>query len=98
MKLHWVCLTLASVPAALASASAATITLFAGGGPRVTGPAAECRLADPFAVEFDARGNAFLCEMTNHRVLRVDTRGRLLVVTHSDLDSEARDRRRAFRR
>ena len=73
-------LSLAAVLAAFPSADAATLTLFAGGGTRVAGPATECRLADPFAVEFDAQGNAFICEMTNNRVLRVDPRGQLTTV------------------
>lgn len=37
----------------------------------------ECRLADPFAIDFDRQGNAYICEMTNNRVVKVDTRGEL---------------------
>ena len=80
MKHNVLLSTLATVLAMLSPASAATITLFAGGGTRAAGPAVECRLADPFAVEFDPQGNAFLCEMTNNRVLRVDTHGQLTTV------------------
>ena len=47
--------TLATVLAMLSPASAATVTLFAGGGPRAAGTAVECRLADPFAVELPFR-------------------------------------------
>lgn len=56
---------------------AATISMFAGGGEKATGRATECRLADPFACEFDAQGNAYICEMTNNRVVKVDARGQL---------------------
>lgn len=56
---------------------AATVSVFAGGGAKETGAATECRLADPFACEFDAQGNAFICEMTNNRVVKVDARGHL---------------------
>lgn len=58
---------------------AATLTLFAGGGAKGTGLATDCRLADPFAVDFDATGHTYICEMTNNRVLKVDSRGQLTV-------------------
>jgi sugar lactone lactonase YvrE len=58
---------------------AATLTLFAGGGAKGTGLATDCRLADPFATDFDAQGNTYICEMTNNRILKVDTRGQLTV-------------------
>jgi len=64
----------------VAQIDAATLTLFAGGGSLVTGPAAQCRLADPFAIEFDASRNGFLCEMTNNRVLKVDSTGTLTTI------------------
>lgn len=60
-----------------ANGRAATLTLFAGGGSKVTGLATDCRLADPFAVDFDAAGNTYICEMTNNRVVKVDARGQL---------------------
>lgn len=56
---------------------AATVSVFAGGGTKESGAAAECRLADPFACEFDSDGNAYICEMTNNRVVKVDGRGNL---------------------
>ena len=80
MKLNSLLLSIITALAMAHSATAATITLFAGGGTRVAGPAAECRLTDPFATEFDAQGNAFICEMTNNRVLKVDARGQLTTV------------------
>jgi hypothetical protein len=58
---------------------AATLKLFAGGGSKVTGFATDCRLADPFATDFDAQGNTYISEMTNNRVLKVDARGQLTV-------------------
>lgn len=60
-------------------AGAATTTIFAGGGTKLTGAATECRLADPFAVDFDSKGNAYICEMTNNRVVKVDPSGQLTV-------------------
>ena len=57
----------------------ATLRLFAGGGSKVTGFATDCRLADPFATGFDAHGNTYISEMTNNRVLKVDSRGQLTV-------------------
>lgn len=62
------------------SLRAATLSIFAGGGAKASGLATECRLADPFAAEFDATGQAFLCEMTNNRVLKIDPRGVLTTI------------------
>ena len=58
---------------------AATLTLFAGGGAKATGLATDCRIADPFATDFDAQGNSYICEMTNNRIVKVDARGQLTV-------------------
>ena len=58
---------------------AATLSVFAGGGSKESGPATMCKLADPFAVDFDAAGNAYICEMTNNRVVKVDASGQLNV-------------------
>lgn len=71
---------LASVFAILSNVGAATLSIFAGGGTKASGPANECRLADPFAVGFDARGNTFVCEMTNHRLLKIDAGGALATI------------------
>lgn len=60
-------------------APAATLAVFAGGGAKTTGFTTDCRLADPFATDFDATGHTFICEMTNNRVLKVDGRGMLSV-------------------
>ena len=77
---HSLLLSLAAALATVHSATAATLTLFAGGGTNTSGPATECRLGDPFATEFDAQGNAYICELTGNRVLKVDTRGQLTTV------------------
>jgi DNA-binding beta-propeller fold protein YncE len=55
----------------------AGVSMFAGTGTNGTGPAAQCRLADPFAIDFDKAGNAYICEMTNNRVVKVSARGEL---------------------
>ncbi len=68
------------VLAGVAQMDAATLTVFAGGGSLVSGPATQCRLADPFAIEFDPDGNGFLCEMTNNRVLKIDSTGALTTI------------------
>ena len=69
----------------------AALSLFAGGGTRTTGPATECRLADPFATDFDAEGNTYICEMTNNRVLKVDARGNLTVFAGTTKKGSAGD-------
>jgi DNA-binding beta-propeller fold protein YncE len=53
----------------------ATLTLFVGGGTNIAGRATESRLADPFAVGFDASRVAYICEMTNNRLVMVHPRG-----------------------
>jgi DNA-binding beta-propeller fold protein YncE len=60
-------------------ASAASLSIFAGGGTNLTGSATECRLADPFACDFDSAGNTYICEMTNNRIVKVDAQGQLTV-------------------
>jgi hypothetical protein len=77
-KVRWI--ICAAVLAGVVHTDAAALTLFAGGGSSVAGPAAQCRLADPFAIEFDGSGNAFLCEMTNNRVLKIDSSGVLTII------------------
>ena len=59
------------------AAHGGTLTVFAGGGAKAVGLATECKLADPFAVDFDAAGNAYICEMTNNRIVKVDASGHL---------------------
>jgi sugar lactone lactonase YvrE len=57
-------------------AHADRLVLFAGGGKgdeKV--PATEARLVDPFAIDFDQAGNAYMVELTGGRALRVDGKG-----------------------
>jgi DNA-binding beta-propeller fold protein YncE len=75
-KVHW--LILAMVLAGAAHIDAATLTLFAGGGTNATGTATNSRLADPFAVDFDAKSFAYISEMTNNRVVSVHRSGALV--------------------
>ncbi len=64
------------------SAVAARIELIAGGGVKSTGaPATECRLREPFGVEFAPDGSMLIAEMASgNRVLRVDRAGMLTVL------------------
>lgn len=62
--------------------AAAGIELVAGGGTKdADAPATECRLREPFGVEFTAAGEMIIVEMTKgERVLKVDARGVLRVI------------------
>ncbi len=64
------------------SALAARIELVAGGGTKDSGaPATECRLREPFGVEFAPDGSMVIAEMaTGNRVLRVDRAGMLTLL------------------
>src|SRR5688572_7486328 len=60
------------------------VVVVAGGGTSVTGLATDCRLHEPFGVEFDPAGNLFIVEMEKgQRVLKVDRRGTLHIVAGS---------------
>jgi DNA-binding beta-propeller fold protein YncE len=78
------------------AARGATLTLFAGGGTNNAGRATESRLADPFAVGFDARGVAYICEMTNNRVVMVHPRGFLFPFAGTTKKGSAGDGGRAL--
>src|SRR5439155_20981358 len=61
-----------------AVAPAAHIALVAGGGTSPTDvPATEAKLVQPFGIDFDRSGNAFLVELNGNRLLKIDARGRL---------------------
>lgn len=65
----------------LATARAERLVRIAGGGDGSDGtPAVQARLQNPFGVGFDRAGNLFIVEMTGHRVLKVDSQGRLTTV------------------
>jgi len=77
--------------AAVSHLEAATLAVFAGGGAKITGFTTDCRLADPFATDFDVAGNTYICEMTNSRVLKVDSRGMLTVFAGTTKKGSAGD-------
>jgi sugar lactone lactonase YvrE len=64
------------------TALAAKIELVAGGGTKdADAPAVECKLREPFAVEFAPDGAMIVAEMVSgNRILRVDKTGRLTVL------------------
>ncbi|MBY0526387.1 MAG: hypothetical protein K2R98_23540 [Gemmataceae bacterium] len=65
---------------ALASARADKLVLVAGTGAAEQGkPAAECKLIEPFGVDFDKSGNMYFVELAGGRVLKVDSKGVLAV-------------------
>jgi hypothetical protein len=70
---------------------AAALAVFAGGGTKITGFTTDCRLADPFATDFDSAGNTYICEMTNNRVVKVDSRGMLTVFAGTTKKGSAGD-------
>lgn len=65
--------------ALIASANSATLEVIAGGGIYpANAPATECKLREPFAVEFAPDGRMIIAEMASgNRVLSVDKTGRL---------------------
>lgn len=60
-------------------AQADQLTLVAGGGTADAGKAAECKLIEPFGVDFDSNGNMYIVELSGGRVLKVDAKGALSV-------------------
>jgi hypothetical protein len=61
---------------AVAPVRADNLVLFAGGGAgENVVPATQARLIEPFAIDFDQAGNAYLVELKGGRVLRVDPKG-----------------------
>jgi sugar lactone lactonase YvrE len=57
------------------------LRLFSGGGVGMTGVATKCRIHNPFGIDFDRAGNAYIAEMAGgERVLRVDRLGNLTVL------------------
>src|SRR5688500_4753334 len=72
---------------------AATIQLVAGGGSKNSdAPATECRLREPFAVEFTADGAMLIAEMVGgNRVLKVDPAGHLTVIAGTGIKGYSGD-------
>ncbi|MEX1098183.1 MAG: hypothetical protein WED34_19220 [Planctomycetales bacterium] len=74
-------LTLAAPLFAPAAAPADELVLFAGGGRQAEHlPASQALLHQPFGIDFDKDGNAWMVELGGHRLLKVDARGALHVV------------------
>ena len=75
------------------TASAAKIELVAGGGTKDgDAPATECRLREPFGVEFASDGAMIVVEMERgNRVLRVDKSGKLTVIAGTGVKGFAGD-------
>jgi DNA-binding beta-propeller fold protein YncE len=66
---------------AAAPVRADKLVLFAGGGAGENGsPATQARLIEPFAIDFDQLGNAYLVELKGERVLRIDRKGIFTIV------------------
>jgi len=71
-------LLIACVTLSASGALAAHVALVAGdGSSRTDVPATEAKLTQPFGIDFDRNGNAFLVELNGNRVLKIDARGRL---------------------
>jgi sugar lactone lactonase YvrE len=74
--LAFLLLTVITLPA-----RADRLVLFAGGGMGEDNvPATRARLGDPFAIDFDQAGNAYMVELTGARALRVDPKGVLTLI------------------
>jgi sugar lactone lactonase YvrE len=66
---------------AAAPARADKLVLFAGGGAGENNlPATQARLIEPFAIDFDEAGNAYIVELKGERVLRIDPKGIFTIV------------------
>jgi len=62
------------------AARADKLVVVAGGGSAEQGkPATECKLVEPFGVDFDKAGNTYIVELSGGRVLKVDGKGVLSV-------------------
>src|SRR5437868_1747317 len=75
------CAAIIAILVATAPARADQLVLFAGGGQGADNvPAVQAALLQPFGIDFDASGNAYLVELKGGRVLRIDGKGVLTVV------------------
>jgi DNA-binding beta-propeller fold protein YncE len=60
----------------VSTARADRLVLFAGGGQGGDGvPATDAKLTQPFGIDFDQAGNAYIVELTGERLLKVDPKG-----------------------
>jgi DNA-binding beta-propeller fold protein YncE len=85
--LSWIVLLLL-VPMARAD----KLVLFAGGGAEDDNvPAAKAKLNQPFGIDFDKDGNAYIVEMVGGRVLKVNPQGQLTTVAGATKNGDAGD-------
>lgn len=56
------------------------VTIVAGGGTGGDGPALQAQLKEPFAVDFDKDGNAYIAEMSGNRIRKMDKSGNLATI------------------
>src|SRR5688500_11936589 len=65
----------------ISSVKAQTLALVAGGGTEVTGEPTNCRVLNPFGIDFDRAGNTYIVEMAGgERVLKIDATAKLSVL------------------
>ena len=68
------------------------LVLVAGGGSGVENvPATQARLDQPFGIDFDQAGNAYLVELKGGRALRIDRKGILTIVAGTGAKGDAGD-------
>ena len=68
------------------------LVLFAGGGAGEDNvPATQARLVEPFGIDFDKAGNAYIVELKGGRVLRVDPKGILAVLAGTGMSGNGGD-------
>ena len=73
-------------------ARADQLVLVAGGGTETENVAAtKARLIDPFGIDFDKEGNAWIVEMTGERLLKVDAKGTLTVAAGTGKKGDSGD-------
>jgi sugar lactone lactonase YvrE len=77
---------------AAAPVRADKLVLIAGGGAGDNGiPATQARLIEPFGIDFDQAGNAYLVELKGERVLRIDPRGNFTIVGGTGVKGDGGD-------
>jgi len=75
-----------------ASARADKLVPVAGGGTGADNvPATQARLVEPFGIDFDRAGNAYLVELNGGRALRIDRKGILTVIAGTGAKGDAGD-------
>ena len=86
------CLSWFAVLLLVPAARADKLVLFAGGGSEIDNvPAIKAKLDQPFGIDFDMDGNAFIVELVGGRVLKVNPKGLLTVVAGSKDKGDAGD-------